>query len=82
LSRDDIDRTQLTAQFSQYLSDQVVIRANLKDLGPVLAMVPIESFQRSPDTVYVFEVKFRAGTFRYQFALAPDGKVDGLLLSP
>ena len=82
LSRDDIDRTQLTPQFSQYLSDQVVIRANLKGLGPVTSMVPIESFQRSGDTAYVFEVKFRNGTYRYQFTLAPDGKIDGLLLSP
>lgn len=82
LQRNDIDRTQLTPQFSQYLSDQVVIRADLKGLGPVLLLVPIESFQRSGDTVYVFEVKFRHGTMRYQFALAPDGKIDGLLLQP
>jgi CubicO group peptidase (beta-lactamase class C family) len=82
LARDQIDRTQLTTQFSQTLSDQLVIRTNLKDLGPVLSMVPIESFQRSGDTVYIFEVKFRNGTFRYQFALAPDGKIDGLLLMP
>jgi hypothetical protein len=82
LARDQIDRTQLTTAFSQTLSDQVVIRANLKDLGPVLSMVPIESFQRSGDTVYIFEAKFRNGTFRYQFALAPDGKIDGLLLTP
>lgn len=82
LSRDDIDRTQLTPQFSQYLSDQVVIRADLKGMGPVVSMVPIESFQRSGDTAYVFEVKFRSGTYRYQFVLAPDGKIDGLLLTP
>lgn len=81
LAHDNIDRTQLTPKFSEYLSDQVVIRADFKDLGPVLSLVPIESFQRSGDTVYVFQVKFRAGTFRYQFALAPDGKIDGLLLT-
>lgn len=82
LARDDIDRTQLTPQFSQFLSDQVVIRADLKGAGPVLSMVPIESFQRSGDTVYVFDVKFRSGAYRYQFTLAPDGKIDGLLLQP
>ena len=82
LQRNDIDRTQLTPQFSQYLSDQVVIRADLKGLGPVLSLVPIESFQRSGDTVYVFDVKFRHAAMRYQFALAPDGKIDGLLLQP
>ena len=82
LQRDDIDRTQLTPDFSQYLSDQVVIRANLKDLGPVLSMVPIESYQRSGITVYVFDVKFRSGALRYSFSLAPDGKIAGLLLQP
>lgn len=82
LQRNEIDRTQLTQQFSQYLSDQVVIRADLKSLGPVLSLVPIESFRRAEDTVYVFGVKFRRGSLRYQFTLAPDGKIDGLLLQP
>lgn len=82
LQRFDIDRTQLTGQFSQYLTDQVVIRANLKGYGPLQSMVPIESFQRSGDTVYVFDVKFARGASRYEFALTPDGKVDGLLFTP
>jgi CubicO group peptidase (beta-lactamase class C family) len=82
LQRDQIDRTQLTPAFSQYLSDDVVIRAGLKSLGPVVSMVPIESFRRGEDTVYVFGVKFRHGSLRYQFSLAPDGKIDGLLLQP
>lgn len=82
LERDEIDRTQLTADFSQYLSDRVVIRANLKDLGPVVSMVPIESYQNSGNTVYVFDVKFRNGALRYLFTLAPDGKIAGLLLQP
>lgn len=82
LAKLDIDRTQLTPQFSEYLNDQVVIRADLKDLGTVQSMVPIESFDRSGDTVYVFDVKFAHGALRYQFALTPDGKIDGLLLQP
>jgi hypothetical protein len=82
LARLDIDRTQLTPQFSQYLTDQVVIRADLKGLGPVQSLVPIESFQRSGDTVYVFDVKFLHGALRYEFALTPDGKIDGLLFKP
>jgi hypothetical protein len=45
-------------------------------------MVPEESYQRSGDTVYVFQVKFGRGAFRYDFTLAPDGKIDGLLLRP
>lgn len=82
LQRLDIDRTQLTQQFSQYLTDQVVIRAGLKEMGVVQSMVPIESFQHSGDTVYVFDVKFVKGVVRYQFALTPDGKIDGLLFTP
>lgn len=80
LSRVDIDRTQLTPAFSQYLSDQVVHRADFASYGPVLSLVPVESYQRSGDTVYVFDAKFRRGVYRYQFTLAPDGKVDGLFL--
>jgi CubicO group peptidase (beta-lactamase class C family) len=82
LERIDIDRSQLTPAFSQYLSDQVVERADFAALGPVLSMVPEESYQRSGDTVYVFQVKFGRGAFRYDFTLAPDGKIDGLLLRP
>lgn len=82
LARVDIDRTQLTPSFSQYLSDQVVHRADVASLGPVLTLVPVESYQRSGDTVYVFDVKFRRGAYRFDFALAPDGKIDGLFLQP
>lgn len=82
LANVQIDRTQLTPDFSTYLSDQVVERADFKSLGAALSIVPVESFERSGDTVYVFSVKFRQGTFRYQFALTPDGKIDGLFLQP
>lgn len=82
LARVDIDRTQLTPSFSRYLSDQVVHRADFAAYGPVLSLIPVESFQRSGDTVYVFEVKFRHGVYRFQFALAPGGKIDGLFLEP
>jgi len=82
LARVDVDRTQLTTAFSQYLSDQVVHRADVASLGPVLSLVPKESYQRSGDTVYVFDVKFRNGSYRYDFTLAPDGKIDGLFLQP
>ncbi|HET9096465.1 MAG TPA: serine hydrolase domain-containing protein [Candidatus Baltobacteraceae bacterium] len=80
LARVDIDRTQLTPAFSQYLSDQVVHRADFASYGPVLSLFPVESYQRSGDTVYVFDAKFRRGVYRYQFTLAPDGKIDGLFL--
>lgn len=82
LQRLDIDRTELTPAFSKYLSDQVVIRAGLKSEGPLESIVPVESYDRSGDTVYVFDIRFRGGWMRYEFALAADGKVDGLLLQP
>jgi hypothetical protein len=82
LARVDVDRTQLTSGFSQYLSDQVVQRADVAAMGPVLSLVPAESYQRSGDTEYVFDVRFRRGTYRYYFTLAPDGKIDGLFLQP
>jgi D-alanyl-D-alanine carboxypeptidase len=82
LARVDVDRTQLTTAFSQYLSDQVVHRADVASLGPALSLVPVESYQRSDDTVYVFDVRFRHGAYRFDFTLAPDGKIDGLFLQP
>lgn len=82
LARVDIDRTQLTTPFSQYLSDQVVHRADVAALGPVVSLVPVESYQRNDDTVYVFDVRFRHGASRFTFTLTPDGKIDGLFLQP
>ena len=49
-------------------------------MGQVLSLVPIESFGRSGDTVYVFDVRFRRGALRYQLALSADGKIDGIQL--
>lgn len=80
LARLDIDRTQLTPAFSEYLTDQLVQQTNLKAMGQVLSLVPVESFQRSGDTVYVFDVRFRRGALRYQLALSADGKIDGIQL--
>jgi CubicO group peptidase (beta-lactamase class C family) len=82
LQRVDIDRTQLTPSFSQYLSDQLVHQADFAEYGPVLSVVPVESYQQSGDTVYVFDVRFRRGSYRFHFTLAPDAKVDGLFFEP
>lgn len=82
LQRLDIDRTQLTPAFSQYLTDRVVIQADLRSEGPLVSIVPVENFQRDGDTVYVFDVRFRHGSMRYQFALNADGKIDALVLQP
>lgn len=80
LARNDIDRTQLTSAFSQYLTNQLVHQADFAEFGPVLSLIPIESYQESGDTVYVFDAKFRKGVYRYDFTLSPDGKIDGLFL--
>lgn len=78
----DIDRTQLTPAFSKYLNLEIVEKTDLKAYGPVVSMLPIESYERKADTVYVFDVRFRHGTERYEFTLTPDGKIDGITFSP
>ncbi|MGZ3521455.1 MAG: serine hydrolase domain-containing protein [Vulcanimicrobiaceae bacterium] len=82
LSRLDIDRTQLTANFNEYLTDDLVSKSNFKALGKVVSLTPVASYQETGDNVYVFLTRFEHGTFDYQFRLTPQGKVDGLLLKP
>lgn len=82
LARVDIDRTQLTPGYSQYLTDRVVLQTDLRSLGPPQSIVPIENFARGSDTVYVFDVRFRRSSMRYQFEVTGDGKIAGLLLEP
>ena len=82
LARDEIDRTQLTPAFSEYLTDDVVEHANLASMGSLRSIYPTESYQQSGNTVYLFEAKFQRGSLRYQLTLAPDGKIAGILLLP
>ncbi|HEY8298574.1 MAG TPA: serine hydrolase [Candidatus Baltobacteraceae bacterium] len=76
----NIDRTQLTQKFNEYLTDDLVAKTNVKALGKLLSITPTSSYQQGGDTVYVFLTHFEGGTYDYDFTLTPDGKIDGLLL--
>jgi D-alanyl-D-alanine carboxypeptidase len=81
LASRDIDRSQLTPAFSAYLSDDLVARENFAALGPLETIVPISSTSESNgDTLYVFLVRYPRVQYRYDFEVAPDGKVDGISL--
>lgn len=79
----DIDRTQLTAQFSAYLTDALVAKANFASLGKPLDIIPIASTtQNGGGTLYEFLVHFQHAQYHYRFGLTPDGKIDEILLTP
>lgn len=83
LADKQVDRTQLTPQFSAYLTDELVSRANFKSYGKLLAIVPISSKSVDKDTtVYEFLVTYKSGQFHYHFGVTNQGKIDELLLSP
>jgi D-alanyl-D-alanine carboxypeptidase len=76
-----IDRTQLTPEFSAYLTDSLVSSENFASLGPVTAFVPLSSTTAPNGNVdYEFLVRYTHGEYRYVFTVAPDGKIDGLQL--
>lgn len=78
-----IDRTQLTPEFSAYLTDTLLAKENIASLGKLQSIVPVASFSGDGgDTVYEFIVRFSHDTFHYRFAVAPDGKIDSLVLVP
>lgn len=78
-----IDRTQLTPQFSRYLTDALVQRSNFAAMGKLQSIVPISS-ENEPngDTLYEFLVVYPHARYHYKFALTADGKVDEILLEP
>ncbi|MDQ2991333.1 MAG: beta-lactamase family protein [Candidatus Eremiobacteraeota bacterium] len=83
LADKNVDRTQLTPQFSAFLTDELVSHANIKSYGKLLAIVPISS--KSGDdgsTVYEFLVRFKNGQYHYHFGVTNQSKIDELLLSP
>jgi D-alanyl-D-alanine carboxypeptidase len=82
LQRDRIDRTELTPEFSRYLSDDVVRNARLSSLGRLVSLVPISSRAQDGDTTYEFLALFAAGERHYRVTLTPDGKVAFLSFSP
>ncbi len=83
IANKEIDRTQLTPQFSAYLTDSLVARSNFAALGKPEALVPIASSAGdNGDVVYEFLVRFPHEHYHYKLTLAKDGKIDGLVLTP
>ncbi|MDP9025171.1 MAG: hypothetical protein M3N13_07350, partial [Candidatus Eremiobacteraeota bacterium] len=83
LANHSIDRTQLTARFSSYLTDQLVVKENFAALGKAQTLVPISSTAGSGgDTVYEFLARFAHEQYHYRISIAKDGKIDGLVLEP
>lgn len=81
LASKQLDRTELTPAFSAYLTDELVARENFAALGRVESIVPISSRTESNgDTLYVFLVRYPRAQYHYNFAVAPDGKIDGIKL--
>lgn len=77
-----IDRTQLTPEFSSYLTDQLVAQSNFAALGKPQDLVPIASIAGPGDTTtYEFLVRYSHDQYRYKLTLTKDLKVAGLLLT-
>jgi D-alanyl-D-alanine carboxypeptidase len=78
-----IDRTQLTAEFSAYLTDSLVARENFAALGKLQAIVPISSATASNgDTVYEFLVRYPHDVqYHYRFGLTKENKIDQIELA-
>lgn len=82
LTTGQIERGELTASFSAYLTDDLVAHDNFGRLGTLVSIVPLSSTsEANGDTLYEFLVRFRRGQYHYDFELTPDGKIDGLRLT-
>ena len=82
LTTGQIERGELTASFSAYLTDDLVAHDNFGRLGPLISIVPLSSTsEANGDTLYEFLVRFRRGQYHYDFELSPDNKIDGLRLT-
>ena len=83
LAEHRIDRTQLTPQFSDYLTDSLVSKSNLASLGKLQTIVPISSMVGdNGSTVYEFLVRYPHEQYHYRLSVMKDGKIDGLVLVP
>lgn len=81
LADKNVDRTQLTPKFSQYLTDELVSTSDFAALGKLQSIVPISSTTESNgDTLYEFLVQYPRIRYHYKFGLTKDGKVDELVL--
>ncbi|HEY8322112.1 MAG TPA: serine hydrolase domain-containing protein [Candidatus Baltobacteraceae bacterium] len=83
LADKNLDRTQLTPQFSAFLTDALVSHANFKSFGKMVSIVPISSHAgENGDTIYEFLVNYPRGQYHYRFGLTNQGKIDELFLAP
>ena len=81
LADHQIDRTQLTPDFSAYLTDRLIARENFAALGKLQAIVPISSTSSPNDTVYEFLVRFpHEIQYHYRFGITKENKIDEILL--
>ncbi|HEY1654986.1 MAG TPA: hypothetical protein VGF86_07740, partial [Candidatus Tumulicola sp.] len=81
LAEKNVDRTQLTATFSAYLTDDLVTSSDFAALGKLQTIVPVSSTAESNgDTLYEFIVQYPHARYHYRFALTKDGKIDELSL--
>jgi len=82
LADKDLDRTQLTPQFSAFLTDALVSKADFKSFGKMISLVPISSHAgENGDTIYEFLVNYPRGQYHYRFGLTTQGKIDELFLT-
>jgi hypothetical protein len=78
-----IDRTQLTAAFGAYLTDDLVVNSNFAAFGKIQTIVPISSTTEADgSTLYEFVVQYPHDQFHYKFGVTQDGKIYELLLEP
>ncbi|MGB9650442.1 MAG: serine hydrolase domain-containing protein [Candidatus Cybelea sp.] len=82
LASRNIDRSELTPTFSAYLTDELIAREDFAALGTLQTIVPVSSStEKNGDTLYVFLVHYPSAQYRYNFEVAPNGKVDGITLT-
>ncbi|HEY1869161.1 MAG TPA: serine hydrolase domain-containing protein [Candidatus Cybelea sp.] len=76
-----LDRSELTPAFSAYLTDDLVAHEDIASLGRLETIVPLSStVEPNGDTLYAFLVRYPRAQYRYNFEVAPNGKIDGLTL--
>jgi D-alanyl-D-alanine carboxypeptidase len=78
LAERQIDRTQLTADFSAYLTDSLIAREDFAALGKLQSIVPIASLtDAAGGTTYEFLVRYpHDRQYHYKFGLTKDNKID------
>jgi D-alanyl-D-alanine carboxypeptidase len=77
-----IDRTQLTPEFSAYLTDALVAHEHFAALGRLQTIVPLSSSADGRGgIVYEFLVRFARGSqYHYQFGITAENKIDEIRL--